>query len=153
MRVFVLLLFLLVPAVARAADPPTPSVSALPPGEDVVVVVRRGEAAPFAGQLFDDASAIRWANYILQYRALLQLNTQYQKQLYAADADYYNKKIDLLQAEYRTVTADLQKRLLEAQKENADPPFYRTTWFGIGLGVAGSAAAVVLAVMALHAAQ
>jgi hypothetical protein len=38
--------------------------TAVPPGEDQIFVVAKGQPAPVQGQLFDTPTAIRWGNYL-----------------------------------------------------------------------------------------
>ena len=54
-------------------------------------------------------------------------------------------------AQYDVVTRDLQKKLDKATEEAADPPFWRTAWFGVVLGVAATSLAVLGGAYAAHA--
>jgi hypothetical protein len=123
----------------------------VPPGNDVIDVLRSGQAAPHDGQLFDQATALRWANYLQQCQARLRLDPLYQYKLDQADLVAAQKTLQLQIAEYNRVTTDLQNKLIAAQKAEADPPFYRTFWFGMTVGIVASVALVAGSVAVLNA--
>jgi len=110
-------------------------VVAVPPGPDSIVPLRKGEPAPFDGQLFSNETAIRWANWLAQYKMLVKSDVDLQKKLCEADTQLLQKKLDLENQEYQRVTTELQAKLTKAQEEAANPPFYRTPLFNIGVGV------------------
>lgn len=115
-------------------------VVAVPAGQDVIVPVKKGEPAPFDGQLFDNGTSLRWANWLVQYKHLVVTNKSLDQTICKADVDLQQKKIDLLQQQYTTVTTDLQAKLTKAQEAEANPPWYHTATFGLVVGVAGTLA-------------
>lgn len=125
-------------------------VAAVPPGTDQIVPVKKGEPAPFDGQLFDNNTSLRWANWLVQYKGLVKTNHDLDQKVCAADTKLADTKYDLLQQQYNTVTADLQKKLTAAQTEAANPPWYRTFGFGVAVGVVATAAVVGIAAYAVH---
>lgn len=125
-----------------ASDLHAQEVVAVPPGIDKIVPMKKGEAAQFDGALFDNSTALRWANWLMQYKHLVASDQELQKKLCAADMELLQKKLSLEEKQYEQVTAELQEKLKKAQEEAANPPFYRTTWFGVTLGVVGTIAIV-----------
>lgn len=146
----VLLTALLTPGVARAVDPP--ALLPIPSGEDVILVVHAGDKAPITGQLFDQPTALRWANYIQQYRARYALDLEYQSKVCAADAELARTKLELQQKTYDAVTKDLQAKLVKAQADAADTPWYRSVGFGVGVGVVGTVAIIAASAALVNAA-
>lgn len=138
----------LAPSSVRAAVEP---VEAIPAGEDNIVSLRKGDPAPFSGQLFDQPTALRWGNYLEQYKFRLRLEEQSNKKVQDAQTAYYKSLLAAEQTKYVTVVTDLQKRLTSAEDALRDPPWYKTTWFGVVIGVASTAAVFSLSVWALEA--
>jgi hypothetical protein len=126
---------------AQGAD-----VQNVPSGNDKVIPIRKGEPAPIDGQLFDNDTALRWANWLVQYKNLVRVNNTYYEKVCSIDKDLAAKKLEIQEHQYQVVTADLQKNLSKAQDDAANPPFYKTFWFGATIGVAVSLATVVAAV-------
>jgi len=110
----------------------------IPPGPDKIVPAKKGEPAPFDGQLFDNATALRWGNWLLQLKAFAAVNHDLDQQVCKANTDFLNKKNSLEEEQYKKVTAELQEKLAKAQEEAANPPWYRTTTFGVVIGVTGT---------------
>lgn len=127
----------------------------IPPGDDVIAAVKKGDKVPFDGQIFDINTAIRWGNWLNQYRErladskahaekLCQTEIRYQEQIYAIEVDRYTK-----------LSTDLEKRLLRAEQarvsaehERDNPPFYKSFWFGLGIGVVSTSAVVLIGAQA-----
>lgn len=146
-----LVLFLLPRLVFAELPPPPAPLIAVPPGADTITAVRKGDAAPYDGQLFDQATAIRWANYLQQSNARLRLDPLYQYKLDQIDLQALQKTIDLERTEYARVTKELNTKLLASEKAQVDPPFYSTFWFGMTVGVVVSVLLVGGAAVALNA--
>lgn len=136
--VALVLLVALTPALSRAEGAPLAPVVDIPPGNDRIVPVAKGDAAPFAGQLFDTATALRWANWLEQYRTRLKLDVETQAKIDSLEISLLNQKLELERQQYVTVTDELNKRVALLQDELRNPPWYKTTWFGVALGVTGS---------------
>lgn len=145
-----------------AADPalviPTaaPLLLDIPPGPDTIVPIRKGTDAPFDGQLFDNGTALRWGNWLLQYRLRLNADVELARRIGAADAELWKQRYTIVTDKYSAVTVDYQKQLLYWQteanryKRDADnPPWYRSPWFGFGLGVVCTGLAVGLSAYAI----
>lgn len=152
--VALIVLLTLLPHIAHAENPPTSAAPlvAVPPGEDIVTVVKKGDAAPFTGQLFDQPTALRWANYLQQCHFRLQADVDYQKKYDSAAVVLAQTQLDLERSQYTAVTAELQKKLTMAQTQLAEgPPWYQTATFGAIVGVVLTLAAVVGSVALLNA--
>ncbi len=129
------------------SDPP---VQSIPPGDDKIVPLATGEKSPFSGQLFDTPTALRWANWLTQYKARLQLDVESQKRVDQIEIDLLKSKLELERGQYREVTYDYQRQIAELQVELRDQPWYKSPWFGFGMGVAASVVLVGTAAYVIH---
>lgn len=125
----------------------------VPAGNDVIVPVKKGEPAPVDGQLFDNDTALRWANWLVQYKQLLKTKVEFQKKICAIDVDLGQQKLQIEQEKNTKVVTDLETKLQKAQEEAASPPFYRTFWFGAAIGVSTTVLVTVAAAMALDSSR
>jgi hypothetical protein len=146
MKHLVLVFFLLFPSLVHAQ-----AVEAIPPGDDVIEPVQKGSPAPFSGQLFDTMTAMRWGNYLQQYRLRLDVDVKAAEKTCKAELDYDLKIRDIETDRNKKVETDLQQRLLRSEQRNAalqeklnNPSFFRSMEFGVTLGVVSS---VVVAVV------
>lgn len=131
-RAVAVLLLVLLPANALAQAAPLEPV---PPGDDVILPVKKGDTVPLAGQLFDQATAIRWGNYLQQCKMRLVADVELQKKVDDAQITYLNQVLALEREKYNQVVTDYRLRLGKAEAEVLSPPFYKTVWFGVTLGV------------------
>jgi hypothetical protein len=136
-------------SVAHADD----SMPPIPPGEDNIVPIKKGDPAPFDGELFDPPTALRWGNWLLMYKQRLSLDVEYERRLCGADKDLLNKKLDVEKEKYLTVVTGLEARTKELEEQLANPPFWKTTWFGFTVGVVATGALVGLTAWGIHAAR
>lgn len=127
----------------------------VPAGDDKIVVVRKGDTVPFDGQLFDSSTALRWANWLKQYQLVLKIDGEYRDKLCKAQTDYNQKVIEAQEVRYKTVTLDYQStvakqqtEMMELRRSMDEPPFYKSVWFGVVIGVVMTGAAVGLGVYA-----
>lgn len=125
-------------------------VTAVPPGPDTIIPVKKGEPSPIDGQLFDNPTSLRWANWLVSYKNLVKNNKELDQTICTANVNLEEAKLKYLQQQYDTVTADLQKKLSAAQEAAANPPWYDGRTFGVVLGVAGTLAVVVVTAYAVH---
>lgn len=142
-KLLLVLLICLFPSIARAEPTEASPLIPVPSGPDVITSVKKGEPAPYEGQLFDASTAIRWANFLQQANTRLKLDPLYQYQVDKVEIDALNKVITLEQDKYKKVTEQLETDLTTAKKEAADPPFYKTAGFGFGMGVLATVVVVV----------
>ncbi len=128
------------PARAEPGD-----VKDIPPGPDVIVSVRAGQAAPFSGQLYDPKTALRWANWIDQLRALRAADAELADERRAAEVDLCKQTAQIADEKYKVVVASYRARDAALTQENArlkDTPWYRSPWFGFAVGIFVTGAAV-----------
>jgi len=157
--VLVLVFSLLSSSAAWADDPPHPTaLQDIPPGPDHIVPVRKGDPVPFEGQLYDNATALRWGNWLLQYKFHLAADVQLQKKLGDADTELWRKKYELMEEKYKVVATDYQGQVAHWQTETAryrteaeNPPWYRTPLMGFAMGVVFTGFAVGAGAYAIHA--
>lgn len=156
MNLRALITVLLIPSLALAEEPlPSPNIVTFPMGEDNITVVKKGEPAPYAGQLFDDNTALRWAMWLQQYRLLYGTDLKAAqgacKVLVAREQEY--RKIE----EERAAKSekDLRDRLLAVERSRLDaeeklrnPPFWKEPGFWYAAGVVTAVVGVVAAVTA-----
>lgn len=125
------------------------AVQDIPPGEDQITPMRKGEAAPYDGQLFSNPTSLRWANWLKQYQLRLQLDEDYNKRMCAAETDYRDRLLEIERQKYTEVTGSYQvqvatrdNQIQQLRFEASNPPWYKTVWFGFTVGVVVTAAAV-----------
>lgn len=127
----------------------------IPPGDDKIVSVAKEEKAPFSGQLFSSDTALRWANWLQQYKLRLRVDVQKEIEVCKATTDYKDKVVQIEKARAAKVEEDLVDRLqraetarLTAEEEARNPAWYKTREFGLVLGVLGTGAVFGLSVWA-----
>ena len=162
----VFLLIFLLPSLVLAQTPPyLPSAPQLkldpvPPGEDVIIALPKEGKAPFDGQLFNNSTALRWGNYLEQYRLRLQVCYQQQQEFTDINQSYFTKVLKIEQEANTRIVSDLEFRLRRTEEKNAKlegelsqgPAWYNSLSFGIVLGVVGTASLVALGAWALSSA-
>lgn len=158
MKYLILLFATILPSLARAEEPlPKPDIVAFPEGEDIITPLRKGEAAPHAGQLFEENTALRWAFFMQQYKLRYGLDLKAAREsctvLVARESVYRS----IESSRNREVEADLRKRLLAAEKARLEaeeklrnPPFWKEPGFWYGTGVVTTVVAVVAVVYATN---
>lgn len=162
MRFVAALLFLLLSSSAYAQDIPSPDadIEDIPPGEDQIIPLKEGEEAPFDGQLFSPATALRWANWLRQYKYKLEWDVNLVSDVCRANLDYKEELLEIEKKKGDDIQRDLEDRLsrseqarLAAEEEARNPPWYRTWEFGVGVGVVSTVALIAVTAVALNAAQ
>jgi hypothetical protein len=157
MSKLVLVLALMWPVHVLAETPVSSApITTIPPGEDKIVTIEKGSPAPFSGHLFDTDTALRWANWLEQYKYRLDIDVGAEQAKCQIDLKYKEdlRVIELLRTD--TIETDLRKRLLTSEGRNvklsdaiSNRSFFSSMEFGLLLGiVVTSAAAVSLAVVA-----
>lgn len=124
------------------ADPPTPAVQDIPTGADKIYPLRKGDVAPYDGQLFDNATGMRWGNWLMQYKLRLNNDVAYEQKLRTDDAKLCEERRAISDQKYAIVTdtyqsnvAIMSAQLTQAQYEASNPPWYRSPFFSFTLGV------------------
>jgi len=147
MQLLTYVLILIFPVVAMAEET---TVQTIPAGDDQIEVLIQGKPAPFTGQLFSQDTALRWANWLTQYKLRLVQDVEYEKKICAAELNF-KETVTFAEAERnKTINDDLRARILRLEGYNAklnekinNPSFFRSTEFGLILGVVGSSAVAV----------
>jgi hypothetical protein len=156
MRWLAFLFFLVLAPIARAED--VPVVQDIPPGVDQIEVIMQGKPAPFTGQLYSQETALRWANWLGQYRLRLVQDVDYEKRVCAANLSYKDAVNKAEADRDKAIQDDLRTRIMRLEQYNAklndkinNPSFFRTAEFGFIVGILGSAAvALGVGIAAVH---
>lgn len=126
-----------------------PKIVDIPPGDDVIVPVKKGDISPITGQVFSNESSLRWANWLQQYRFQLKQSELYGQEKLKASESLCLRKSEVTAAGhaeaiklYRDRVVAQQASIATLQAEVTDPPFYRTVWFGFVTGVVVTGLAV-----------
>ena len=125
-----------------------PQVKDIPTGNDVIISLRKGESAPYDGQLFDNPTSMRWANWLRQYKVFLPQQVELERSLGEAKAEVWKQKYNLLEKQYTFSQNEYGKRITNLELQVASPPWYQTVWFGMAVGATVTATASVIAVLA-----
>jgi len=129
--------------ISSSASAQSPPIQTIPAGTDKIVPLQLGQPAPFSGQLFSAETSLRWANWLQQYKYRLDIDTKLVVQQCTVETGYRDRLLEIEKARAVVVEKDLRDRLLKAdqdrmnvEKEAANPAWYRTVWFGAGVGIA-----------------
>lgn len=125
-------------------------IPAIPPGDDKIVAIKEGERAPFSGQLLDPPTALRWANWLGQYRLRLKADVELQKQLGDVRASYQEQLLVIEKERSAFILKDYmerfqaqQARIAVLEKELSAPPWYKSPWVALSVGVLGTTTAYI----------
>jgi hypothetical protein len=150
MHRYIALILAVVLLVNPAYAQPKP-VQDIPPGEDNIVVVKKGDPAPFTGQLFDPSTALRWANWLEQYRLRLKADVELEQKRGELGTALWQQKYTIQKDFYEVQLAQALKDKEALTVRLNDRPWYTTVWFGSVLGVVGTGLLVGGTAYALHA--
>jgi hypothetical protein len=117
------------------------AVQDIPPGEDRITAVHAGEPSPFAGQLFDNDTALRWGNWLRQLRARLVIDVQKERNVCAVRTDGLNKELDVERAKYAEMTRIYEKRIAELSTPPNSWAYFTAGFVGATLSILGTQAA------------
>ena len=162
------LVVFLLPAVVLAQQPPAsatvpspdahPPVEAIPPGPDKIVPLGKGEKAPFGGQLFDPTTAIRWGNWLQQYKYRLVWDVELEQKVCIEEKTYRDSLLVIekdrakkTEDSFREALMRSEKARVKAEEALMNPPWYTTVEFGMVVGVVVTVGVVALAVWAVDA--
>ncbi len=145
------------PTIARA-DGPNPPLEAVPAGDDKIVPIARGQAAPFEGQLFEPMTALRWANFLQQYKYRLEWDVKRAEESCAVETHYRDVLLTSEEERAQKVEDDLRWRLstseiarLAAEEAARNPPWYSSMEFGMAIGAVAAIGVFALSVWAVGA--
>ncbi len=123
----------------KKEDPVAPELPPdIPPGEDVIEPLHRGEAAPFEGLLMDLDTSMRWANRLRWYRENTKLQLKLRDDTVAAVRASHQRELTLVTESYTREIEGCRGDLRQQAATFAaasDTPFYKTFSFGLVLGV------------------
>jgi len=146
---------LLLPATVLAQAPPIQDV---PSGPDKIVPLLWGEKAPYTGQLFDQSTALRWGNWLQQYKYRLEWDVKRERQVCSTEMGYRDFLLDVEKKRASNAEKDLVLRLersekarLVAEEVARNPLWYNSRDFGVALGVVGTVGIMALSIWALEA--
>jgi len=118
----------------------SPALTPIPPGEDKIEPITQGQVSPFSGQVFDNKTALRWGNYLQQCKVRLELDPELVRKQLQAEIEGLEKRSHLQQWANQQILDSYKLRVQALEREVASPPFYKTPWFGLTLGVLGTVA-------------
>lgn len=121
----------------------------IPQGDSLITPVKEGEPAPYAGQLFDDATALRWANWLRQAKLVYRIDMQAEQKKGIIDYVLCEEQLRIRDEQYNRVIAEYSEKLKEVEARSRNPPWYSTVEFG---AVLGGAAVLVVGVGSIWAA-
>jgi hypothetical protein len=122
-------------------------IRSIPPGDDKIAPLKKGEDAPFDGQLFDTNTAIRWGNWLEQYRVRIELDKETQQLIHQAQINYLNQVIKIEQDQYKQVTDVQREKIQELEKKAAEgEPWYESFQTGMVVGALATVIVVGLSV-------
>lgn len=131
---------------------------AVPDGEDNIVPLQLSKPAPFGGQLYDSATALRWANYLQQAKLRLTEDVVAERRICNANLSYIGQVLELERSYAGTVEEDLRSRVLKLEQRNQDlstelqnPGIFKSPMFWLGTGVVSTV--VIAGVSALVVSQ
>lgn len=142
------LFLILVPSVALGED-----LKDIPPGEDVIQSLHKGDPAPFTGQLFDTDTSLRWANWLNQYRVILEAGQDKSKASCQSDLTFQNDVHNIEMNNLEALNVDLTKRLQNSEQnrlqlQQDSSAWYNSIWFGIVLGAAAATGTIFITTQA-----
>lgn len=147
----------LLPVTAAAQQPP---ILTYPPGTDNIVVLRKGDPAPFVGQLFDNDTSLRWALWLRQYKERYTLDLNAAQDSCKVDLNHAAELAKIQSDHDAAVNKDAMDRLkasetarLAVESELRDPPFFKSNGFWFGVGIATSLLTATIATLALNKAS
>lgn len=156
-RVFAVISLLSSAGQAEKLQLPEPQVVTYPPGDDKIAVVKKGDPAPYTGQLFEDNTALRWATWLQQYRTRYGLDMKAEQDSCKVRLEHDAELVAIEQERTAAIEADLRKRLkdvdaqrLKLEEELRNPSFFKQPGLWYGVGVASTLAAVAITAYAVH---
>jgi hypothetical protein len=112
-----------------------------PPGEDVIVTLKKNQPAPFDGQLFDNPTALRWGIWMQQMQSRHQVELDAKTKHCDTELAFKDIEIQLNAEMSQKVMADLTKRLEKSEQERLQlryeldhPPWYQSNLFYFAIG-------------------
>ena len=146
------LIFLFVLLLSSAGHAQDSKIATIPPGEDVIIQLGKGEPAPYRGSLFDVNTSIRWGFWLQQYKLRLKEDVVKEQRACKIKLEYKDKELSITKVHSAAVQKDLQSRVLRTEKravaaedDARNPSFFKTFQWGliVGLVVSGGTTALI----------
>lgn len=122
----------------------------IPPGVDRIVPLKLKMPAPFEGQLFDNNTALRWANWLKQYKLRLQVDVEEQKKLCLVSTTALKKELVVEQDKYKETVLIYNKQVADLKQAIGETPWYKSIWVGAVLGAVTTATATFVMFLAVR---
>lgn len=106
----------------------------IPPGDDRIEILKERQPAPYEGLLYDKDTAVRWSNWLRQYKVRLKEDVDLERTKGVLALEAAER---MHTAQTQILTSELEKQRVRAdtlQRELEAPPWYRTVWFGAATG-------------------
>lgn len=119
--------------------------TAVPPGPTRIESISSGTAAPYSGQLFDNPTALRWANYLQQCNLHLDLQAEASKKNLELQVGFWKQQQEQDKVFFQQQWLQQQSQVQALQVRVAQPsPWYLSPWAGFvgGLVTAGGLVAL-----------
>ena len=130
---------------ASSSQAQVPTLPPIPPGEDRIQFLPEGRSAPYSGQLFDNDTALRWGNWLKQWKLRYEIDLNEQARLCANDRYLQQYRLELEQEKYNRMVATYQQEVTRLNTIIQTPtPWYQSPWVYVGVGVVGTVAVVGL---------
>jgi hypothetical protein len=140
------LALLLLSSTAIAAEP---QLQPIPPGSSRITVIYKGEPAPYDGQLFNNDTALRWANWLRQMKMVYRIDMEAKDRECRANSTFETQRYRLQQEQYNRVVAEYSSRLQELEEKTRNPPWHSTVWFGTAVGSTATVGVLVFSIWAV----
>jgi len=130
----------------------------VPPGDDIIRPLQKGAPAPFAGQLFSPETALRWGNWLTQYRYRLTIDVKRERALCAIEQEHSKELLRIEKQRALAVESSLTEHLRSSEvKRQAleerlrNPPWYQSIELGMVIGAVSTVAVLAVSIWALEA--
>ena len=154
MKHLVFLFALLLSSAVHAQDS---GIVTIPPGDDVIIQMGKGEPAPYDGQLFSTDTALRWSFWLQQYKLRLKLDVESAEKRCKVHLDFKDKELKIEKTRAAVIEGDLEKRLVRSEEHTLKwqdkamhPSFFKTFEFGLIVGIVVSGAVTAVVVWAMN---
>lgn len=145
-RALILSLSLLFPTTAHTQEL---QLKTIPPGESRIVSLEKDQPAPFDGHLYDNDTALRWANWLKQSKMLYRIDLSASEERRKLEGKICAQRMNLKQEQYNEMVAGYSQRLRKLEEERRNPPWYETVWFGATVGAATTLAVGITSIWAV----
>lgn len=151
------------PTVLSASTAPSPElrhppVETIPPGEDTITSLKKGDKAPYDGQLFSVDTAIRWGNWLQQYKYRLVWDVELEQGICNEEKVHRDQLLTIekeragtVETSLRTALRQSEQERLKAEEAARNPPWYSTMEFGVVVGAVAAVGVMAVAIWALEA--